>query len=62
MVHDREFARQLRDSLLDVMERDARVIERKRWSHIPWYSRLASWAVYGLVRLLMGWLGMSKRL
>lgn len=61
-VHDRGFAGQLRSSLLDVMARDAHVIQHREWSHIPWYARLASWTVYGLVRLLMGWLGMTKRL
>jgi len=62
VVHDRAFTRQLRDSLLGAMARDAHVIQRQAWSHIPWYTRFASWTLYGLARLLMGWLGMAKRL
>lgn len=62
VVHDTVFAGQLRDSLLRAMARDAHVIQRKEWSHIPWYTRFASWTLYGLARLVMGWLGLAGRL
>jgi cardiolipin synthase A/B len=61
-VHDPGFAAQLRQSLIRAMARDGHAIQRRDWSHIPWQARFASWAVYGLVRLLLGWLGMAKRL
>jgi cardiolipin synthase len=61
-VHDPGFAGQLRASLLAAMAREAHVVRRREWSHVPWYARLASWGVYGVVRVLMGWLGMTRLL
>jgi cardiolipin synthase len=61
VVHDRAFARQLRDSLGQAMARGAHVIQRQAWRRIPWYQRLASWVLYGLVRLAMGLLGLASR-
>ncbi len=61
-VFDRTFAGELRSSLLGAVTEGAHAIQRKDWSHVPWYARFASWALYGLARLLMGWLGMAKRL
>lgn len=60
VVHGHEFAEQLRVSLLEAMAHGAHAIEHREWRHIPWYARFASWGVYGLVRLLMGWLGMAR--
>jgi cardiolipin synthase len=62
VVHDRAFAEALRTSLLAAMAASAHAIRRRDWSHIPWYDRFASWVLYGLARLLMGWLGMARRL
>jgi cardiolipin synthase len=62
VVFDRAFAGELRASLLRAMADGAHAIKRKEWRRVPWYARFASWALYGLVRLLMGWLGMAKLL
>lgn len=61
VVYDRGFAGELHASLLQAIENGAHVIERQAWSHIAWYKRFASWLVYGLVRLLMGVLGLAAR-
>jgi len=61
-VRDPTFAGQLRASLLAAMAREAHSVQRRDWSHVPWYARFASWAVYGLVRLMMGWLGLVRLL
>jgi cardiolipin synthase A/B len=61
VVHDREFARQLRQSLGQAMARGAHAIQRQSWRRVPWYQRLASWGLYGLVRLAMGLLGLASR-
>ena len=60
-VHGRAFAGQLRASLEEAMASGAHAIERQAWSHIPLHQRFASWAVYGLVRLTMGVLGLAAR-
>jgi cardiolipin synthase len=54
VVHDREFAGQLRASLESALTRGAHQIHRRAWHRIPWYARFASWLAYGAVRLLMG--------
>lgn len=61
VVYDKGFAEALRQSLQQAIAAGAHVIERRAWSHIPWYQRLASWGVYGLVRLMMGVLGLAAR-
>jgi cardiolipin synthase len=61
VVYDQVFAKALRVSLRQAMATGAHPIERQAWSHIPWQQRFASWAVYGLVRLLMGVLGLVAR-
>lgn len=62
VVHGRDFAEALHASLCAAMAEGAHAIQRRDWSHVPWYDRFASWFLYGLVRLLLGWLGMAKRL
>lgn len=61
-VHDPVFAGELRASLLAAMRQGAHAFQRRDWVKVPWYGRFASWVLYGLARLLMGWLGMAKRL
>ena len=61
VVYDQAFAQELRLSLEQAITRGARQIERQAWSHIGWRQRFASWLVYGLVRLLMGVLGLAAR-
>ncbi len=60
-VYDAAFAEQLRTSLKQAMAAGAHPIERQAWSRASWYQQFASWAVYGLVRLLMGVLGLAAR-
>ena len=60
VVTDPAFATRLRDSLDQARSRGAHQIRRRDWRHIPWHARFASWALYGLARLLLGWLGMAK--
>jgi len=43
------------------MATGAHPIERQAWSQVSWWRRFASWLVYGLVRLLMGVLGLAAR-
>lgn len=62
VVYDRAFAGKLRASLFVAMAAGAHTIQRRDWSHVPWYVRFSSWTLYGLARLLMGWLGMARRL
>lgn len=61
VVRDQAFARRLRESLLAAMAHGAHVIQRHAWHRIPWPQRLASWVVYGLMRLAMGLLGLASR-
>jgi len=60
-VYDPVFAEQLRASLKQAMATGAHPIERQAWSQVSWWRRFASWLVYGLVRLLMGVLGLAAR-
>jgi len=60
-VYGKAFAEELRTSLEKAIASGAHPIERQAWSHIPWFQRLASWIVYGLVRLSMGVLGLAAR-
>lgn len=62
VVHDPAFAAELREDLLRAMAQGAHAIQQRDWIKVPWYSRLVSWLLYGLARLLLGWLGMAKRL
>lgn len=62
VVYGTVFAAALRASLLDAMKDGAHAIRRHDWRRIPWHARFVSWASYGLVRLLLGWLGMARLL
>jgi len=57
LIDDPGFALELKSSLVDAMEQGATVVATQRWKTGPWFSRAASWASYGIVRLLMGVLG-----
>jgi cardiolipin synthase len=61
VVHDPGFARHLRQSLEAAQARGAHPIRSEDWRKLAWPRRLASWATYGLARLLMGWLGLNRR-
>ncbi len=61
VVDGPDFARQLRAGLNQTINQNAHVIRRQAWSQVPWSQRLASWLLYGLVRLSMGLLGLANR-
>lgn len=60
VVHDRDFAQDLLASMEDMMFRGGHRIHRLAWRRIPWYSRVASWLAYGLVRGAMGLAGFAR--
>jgi len=54
VIEDREFSRQLRESLVREMERGATQLHRQRWAQQPLPLRVATWMSYGLARFLTG--------
>ncbi len=54
VVHDAGFARRLRASLQDAMDRGAVEIGTDDLQRRPWLARFASWLAYGMVRVLIG--------
>jgi cardiolipin synthase len=60
VVDDREFAAQLRESLLALIENGARPVVRERWSKQPLLARSLAWVSYGIFRVSTGFLGYSK--
>jgi cardiolipin synthase len=54
VIDDREFARQLRDSLEREMALGARQLYAEGWAHEPLPLRVATWMSYGLARLATG--------
>ena len=60
VAHDRQFAMELLAGLEDLMRKGSHRIHRMAWRRIPWYTRVASWLAYGLVRGLMGLAGFGR--
>jgi cardiolipin synthase A/B len=60
VIRDCHFAGELRTSLHRAMHEQSRPIRPRDWQRVPLYQRAASWAVYGLVRLAVGWLGYAR--
>jgi cardiolipin synthase len=60
VVLDRRFTAQLRASLDATIAAGAQRIQRQDWQRLPWYHRLASWMVYGGVRLATGLTGYGR--
>lgn len=60
VTNDARFAAELRASIVRAMQAGAHPIHRQTWRRIPWYQRLASWAVYGCVRLATGLTGYAR--
>lgn len=54
VVRDREFAADLRASLAAAMAEGAREVKRESWRRQPLVVRVATWAAYGVARLLTG--------
>lgn len=60
-VEDLRFAGELRSSLRRALEAGTRKIHARAWRRVPWYRRLVFWALFGLYRALMGFLGLASR-
>jgi len=54
VVNDRGFATDLRASLVTAMAEGAREVKRESWRRQPLAVRVATWAAYGVARLLTG--------
>ena len=61
VVDDRGFAATLRESLERAMSDGGQKIHLGRWNGQPLYQRFLSWSAYGLVRLLVGMAGYTRR-
>ncbi|MCU0840931.1 MAG: cardiolipin synthase ClsB [Thiobacillaceae bacterium] len=60
VVRDERFAAQLRASMQRALTDGAQPILRQHWRHLTWYQRLASWVLYGFVRLATGVTGYAR--
>jgi cardiolipin synthase len=60
LANDCHFADDLRTSLYRAMNERAKPIRPRDWQRVPLYRRAASWAIYGVVRLAVGWLGYAR--
>ena len=56
-VRDRSFARELRQSLADMVKAGARPVAPQHWKSRSRLYKAAIWVAYGIVRLAMGFLG-----
>ena len=55
VIDDAGFARELRRSLNDAMEKGAQRVELESWQKQPLPTRIMTWICYELVRFLTGW-------
>jgi cardiolipin synthase len=55
VIDDAGFARELRRSLNDAMEKGAHQVHRASWKKQPLQARVMNWICYELVRFLTGW-------
>jgi cardiolipin synthase len=55
VIDDADFAREIRRSLNDAMEKGAHQVHRASWRKQPFKARVMSWICYELVRFLTGW-------
>lgn len=55
VIDDAGFARELRRSLNDAIEKGAHQVHRASWKKQPLQARVMSWICYELVRFLTGW-------
>ena len=60
VVHDTVFAQTLLISLEDLLREGGHRVQRMRWRHISRFTRVLSWLAYGLVRGLMGVMGVAQ--
>jgi cardiolipin synthase len=59
VVEDRGFAAELRLSLRAALEEGALVVEGARWLRLPLWRRIPIWVSYGIVRFIMGMMGIG---
>ena len=57
VVEDRKFAKELRESLLQLVVDGARPVARARWRRQPLHQRVRIWIAYGVARFFIGWFG-----
>jgi len=60
VAHDTLLAQNLLISLEDLLREGGHRVQRMRWQHISRMTRVVSWLAYGLVRGLMGILGVAQ--
>ncbi len=61
VVRDREFAGQLRSSILAALADGGRETRREDLTRLPWHSRFLRWLSYGAVRALVGITGYGPK-
>lgn len=57
VIADPGFARDLRTSLLNAIEKDSTRMQTRFWDREPWSRRAAVWICYGIARVLIGAIG-----
>lgn len=60
VVRDIGFAETLHGSLQQAMQAGARELRPEAHRKAPWHQRVASWLAYGVVRLIMGVVGVGR--
>jgi cardiolipin synthase len=61
VVHNADFARQLRDSLRQAIQNEAQKIDPAGWRKQSWLHRGSSWLALAMVRLLVGLTGYGDK-
>lgn len=60
VIHDERFAEQLNNSLHKAIEHGATELKEQDWRQPPRLQRLISWFALGLIRLMLGLIGLKK--
>lgn len=61
VVHDREFAGRLRESLLDALHRSSVRIVPQVWAQRPWLEKFVAWMAFQAGRIFVGLTGYADR-
>lgn len=61
VVHDREFAGRLRESLLDALHRGSVRIVPQVWAQRPWFEKIVAWMAFQAGRIFVGLTGYADR-
>jgi len=61
VVHDREFAGRLRESLVDALHRGSVRIVPQVWAQRPWFEKLVAWMAFQAGRIFVGLTGYADR-